>query len=230
MLLLQNVELGYLPGTSILSVPQLELTSGIYALCGSNGSGKTTFLRALAGVLRPLSGSVSVQGVDIYENPRGKRVIGYLPHRPSLYPDLTVAENLEYWGRVTGLKESEVNTIAVELKENLDLTKLWNRPAGQLSRGQKQRVALARTLLHRPRLLVLDEPTTGFDADTQDAFAILVNLRRSYHHTMVFSTHRSDEVEGMANGFLDVRNGEVVLNGKNGKVPCSPVVTIPAYA
>jgi heme ABC exporter ATP-binding subunit CcmA len=209
MLSLVNISVGYRAGASILSKVTFELNGGPCAICGPNGSGKTTLLRAIAGVLRPLAGSIRVAGVDVYANARGKLGIGYLPHRPSLCPDLTVAENLEYWGRVSGLGGQDLFKCAHLVREQLNLSDLWDRPASQLSRGQRQRVALARTLLHQPRVLILDEPTTGFDFEAQATFAALLGMTGC---TILFSTHCVSEIADIASTCLTVANGRVTLH------------------
>ena len=156
----------------------LQITAGeIYGLVGSDGAGKTTTMRLLVGALKADSGDVSICGFDIskeVENARSQ--IGYLSQRFSLYEDLTVLENIRFFAEVRGLKSDEWLPRCMEILEFVGLDKFTDRRAGQLSGGMKQKLGLASALVTRPRVLLLDEPTTGVDPVTRQDFWQLVIL------------------------------------------------------
>lgn len=157
----------------------LKIKSGeIYGLVGSDGAGKTTTMRMLVGALLPTEGSINVCGYDVLkevENARSQ--IGYLSQRFSLYEDLTVLENIRFFAEIRGLSSSEWLPRSLEILEFVGLEKFKDRRAGQLSGGMKQKLGLASALVTRPRVLLLDEPTTGVDPVTrQDFWQLVIKL------------------------------------------------------
>ena len=168
----------------------------VFGLLGSNGAGKSTVIRMLCGLLRPTSGAARVQGVDVDKDPEAvKRIIGYMSQRFSLYEDLTVSQNLRFFGGVYGLRGAAlagredwaVETAGLQGKEDL-LT-------GDLPGGWKQRLALACAVLHRPRLLFLDEPTGGVDPISRRQFWGLIDRLSAGGVTVIVTTHYLDEAE-----------------------------------
>ena len=176
-----------------------ELAPGeIFALLGPNGAGKTTTLRMLAGLIRPTSGAVRI-GDDTFSPqnaPRLRSRIGFLTEAPGLWERLTVRRNLLVYARLHGLPapERSVN----EVLDTFDIRDRAREPAAQLSKGLKQRVALARTLLHRPDIVLLDEPTAGLDPESAREVRELILRLRDERRTVLVSTHNLDEVERVA--------------------------------
>lgn len=183
----------------LTAVDRLDLDvpcSIIYGFLGPNGSGKTTAIRMLCGLLTPTEGGASVLGLDVPENANTlKPQIGYMTQKFSLYGDLTVQENLEFIADIYSYDRNDRNARIEELIENYDLQEQRRQFAGTMSGGQKQRLALACAVLNKPRLLLLDEPTSAVDPKSRrDFWAKLFALADS-GTTILVSTHYMDEAE-----------------------------------
>jgi ABC-2 type transport system ATP-binding protein len=168
----------------------------IFGLVGPDGAGKTTIMRMLAGVLPPDSGAIRLAGVDVVAEPeRAKARLSYMPQRFGLYEDLTVGENIFFYGELFGVPRRERQRRGGELLAAAGLAEFHSRLAGRLSGGMKQKLGLVCALIHTPEVLLLDEPTTGVDpVSRRDFWAILYNLRES-GVTIVLSTAYMDEAE-----------------------------------
>jgi ABC-2 type transport system ATP-binding protein len=175
----------------------LQIKSGeIYGLVGSDGAGKTTTLRLLVGALLPDEGEVTICGYDVLRKTEDARSqLGYLSQRFSLYEDLTVLENIRFFAEVRGLSSSEWLPRCMEILEFVGLDNFTDRRAGQLSGGMKQKLGLASALVTRPRVLLLDEPTTGVDPVTrQDFWQLVIRLStQSEGVSVLISTPYMDE-------------------------------------
>ena len=170
----------------------------IFALLGPNGAGKTTTLRMLAGLIAPTSGTVRVGGEELTHRnaSRLRGRIGFLTEAPGLWDRLPVRRNLEVYARLHGLPDAE--RVVDEALATFELTARAADPAAQLSKGLKQRVALARTLLHRPAVVLLDEPTSGLDPEASREVRELILRLRDQGRAILVSTHNLDEVERIA--------------------------------
>lgn len=181
----------------------------IIGLLGPNGSGKTTLMRILAGYLDPDEGQVSVDGVDVLTDTlEAQRRIGYLPENAPLYPELTTQEYLKMVADLRRIPEAEQQARLSEAIRATGLENHLTRPIGELSKGYRQRVGLAQTLVHKPQVLILDEPTAGLDP-TQ-----IAEVRRLIRHlagrsTVLLSTHVLSEVEATCERVIMLLNGEV---------------------
>jgi ABC-2 type transport system ATP-binding protein len=181
----------------LTAVDHVDLTvrgGEIYGFLGPNGSGKTTFLRVLCGLLRADDGSGRVLGHDVItESEAIKREVGYMTQRFSFWEDLTIKENLDFVARMYGVKNRR-QTVRESLKE-LTLAERKDQLAGELSGGWKQRLALAACLIHRPKLLLLDEPTAGVDPKARRDFWEDIHQLAAQGLTFLITTHYMDEAE-----------------------------------
>lgn len=182
-------------GRVVVNKVSMQVAKGeIYGFLGPNGSGKTTFLRMLCGLLRPDSGSGRCLGFDIVgQSDRIKPRVGYMAQRFALYEDLSVAENLSFIARIYGVADHRA--AVAEVLERMGLARYRNHLAGALSGGWKQRLALACCLAHRPQLLLLDEPTAGVDPKARREFWEEVHRLTGEGLTALISTHYMDEAE-----------------------------------
>ena len=183
---------------NIEAVSDMDLTlqSGdLYGLVGPDGAGKTTTIRLLCGALRPDEGHVNICGISLIQQPdRARENIGYLSQRFSLYEDLTVLENIRFFAEVRGLSASHWKPRALEILDFVGLAEFAERPAGQLSGGMKQKLGLASALVHKPRVLLLDEPTGGVDPVTrQDFWQLIIRLVSQEGVGVLISTPYMDE-------------------------------------
>ena len=176
-----------------LSVPR----GAIYGFIGSNGSGKSTAIRMICGLLPPTSGTAFVLGCDTAVHPeRVRQSLGYMSQRFSLYTNMTVRENMMFYGGLYGLPRMERRTRTEEVLVRMQLTEKADVLAGSLSGGQKQRLALGCAILHRPALLVLDEPTSAVDPTSRRLFWNLLSEMAGTERTTIFvTTHFMDEAE-----------------------------------
>jgi ABC-2 type transport system ATP-binding protein len=181
----------------------------IYGFLGLNGAGKTTTIRALLGMIRPSAGSVRILGEQIDAGGRGPWAhVGHLVESPSAYPELSVRENLEVARRLQGVSEFDATSRVIE---RLGLASYANRKAGTLSTGNLQRLGLARSLLHKPKLLILDEPTNGLDpAGVVEIRELLLSLAHELGMTIFMSSHILTEVDRLATRIGIIHKGSLI--------------------
>jgi ABC-2 type transport system ATP-binding protein len=193
----------------------LEIKKGeIYGLVGSDGAGKTTTMRLLVGAMLPDAGEVTVDGLALAKHGEEIRArIGYLSQRFSLYEELSVLENIRFFAEVRGLSTSEWLPRSMDILEFVGLADFTERRAGQLSGGMKQKLGLATALVHRPDILLLDEPTTGVDPVTrQDFWQLIIRLVADENLTVLISTPYMDEAARCTRlGFM--RDGRILKSG-----------------
>jgi len=168
----------------------------IFGFLGANGAGKTTMIRMLCGLLKPTAGEGKVAGFDVYtQSEQIKKNIGYMSQKFSLYNDLTISENIDFYGGIYGLPPADIEGKKNELLENLHLTPWRDRLTGALPPGFKQGLALGAALLHDPAIVFLDEPTSGVDPASRRAFWNLIYQTATRGITVFVTTHFMDEAE-----------------------------------
>lgn len=186
----------------------------IVGLLGPNGAGKTTLIKILAGYLQPDLGEIHIDGLDVMLAPLDVQArIGYLPENAPLYPELSVQASLLMMTELRQIPENEQIERISEAVYATGLQDHLTRPVGQLSKGFRQRLGLAQAILHRPRLLILDEPTVGLDP-TQIVEIRKLIKRLARHSTILFSTHILPEVEALCDRVIILMNGEIKADAR----------------
>jgi ABC-2 type transport system ATP-binding protein len=190
----------------------------IFGLVGSDGAGKTTLLRMLAAMIRPTSGKITIDGMDaVGERRKVKEKIGYMPQRFGLYADLTVAENLDFFMDIYGITGPERKKRKQYFLGFSNLTPFTGRAAGDLSGGMKQKLGLACVLVHRPAVLVLDEPTNGVDPVSRLEFWDILTGMRKEGMTVLIATAYLDEGE-RCDRLILVHQGKILAQGAPGEI------------
>jgi sodium transport system ATP-binding protein len=184
------------------------------ALLGANGAGKTTALRVICGLLNANGGSVSIAGEDSLNHPeRAQAKFGAMGDREGLYERLSVREYLTYFGAMHGLFGKQCEEAIDSVVEQLGLQSLLNRRAAGFSQGERMKVSLARALLHKPKLLILDEPTRGLDVPSVRVLRRVLSDYRQQGGSILFSSHVMQEVENLADRILIMADGKIVAEG-----------------
>ncbi len=196
-----------------VAIQNVSFTIGrgeILAFLGPNGAGKTTTMRILTGFMPATTGTATLAGFDIFENPMEvKRRIGYLPEHPPLYLDLTVTEYLKFVGKIKGLSGEKLTAGLNTAIEKCHLADVAKRLIANLSRGYRQRVGLAQALIHNPDVLILDEPTVGLDPKQIIEIRELIKTLQG-EHTIILSTHILPEATAVCQKVVIINKGQVV--------------------
>ncbi|MFA5689727.1 MAG: ABC transporter ATP-binding protein [Kiritimatiellales bacterium] len=203
----------HFPGHRAVNDISFEIQRGeIVGFLGPNGAGKTTTMRMLTGFLYPTSGTVEIAGCNVFDNPvETRRKIGYMPESCPLYTELRVHEYLTYRARIKGVPRNKIRERRDTVMELCGLTHMNKRIIGQLSKGYRQRVGLADSLIHDPDLLILDEPTAGLDPGQIREVRELIR-RLAERHTLLLSTHILPEVEMTCPRILIINKGKLVAS------------------
>jgi len=188
----------------------------IVALLGPNGAGKTTIMRILTGYLAPSDGTATIAGFDVQRDRLAVAgAIGYLPENGPLYFDMTPVEVLRFFGEARGLPPATLKQRIDVVADQCDIRPILDKPIGKLSRGLRQRVALAQALLHDPAVLIMDEPTAGLDPNQIRHFRAHVR-ELGQTKTLIVSTHILQEVDAIADRVVMIHNGRLVFDGPPG--------------
>ncbi len=213
----QKKELGKKePGDTIMAVSDVNFTcqpGRVFTLLGPNGAGKTTTLRILATMLKPTSGTSRVAGFDTVKEPekvRGK--IGFLTGSTALYQRLTPNEIVKYYANLHGMDKEKFTKRKIELFQLLGIDEFANRRIGKLSSGMKQKVSIARTMIHDPEVVIFDEPTVGLDVITARSIIQLIRNCKEEGKTIIFSTHIMGEVSLLSDDLAIIHKGKLLFN------------------
>jgi len=187
--------------------------SGIFGIVGHNGAGKTTLLKILSGLIPPSSGTLTMDGIDVLKNPDAVRqVLGYLPEESRLYETMTVDDYLRFFGEIYGLPKETIRSRGSELLASLSLEP-DKKKIGELSKGMKRKVAIARSLIHDPSILIFDEPTSGLDPMTSRFIVDYLRELKSAGKTIILSAHNLYQVEAICDRVMILRRGKTVADG-----------------
>jgi ABC-2 type transport system ATP-binding protein len=211
MLRVEHVIFDY-PGHRALDDVSFEIAPGtITALVGPNGAGKSTLMRVCSALDRPFAGRVRLQGLDIHENPReAHRRMGYLPDLFGLYDDMTVRQCLEYRAAAQGVAKSRQCVALDQAASRMDLRDRLGQKAGELSRGLRQRLAIAQATIHNPAFVMLDEPASGLDPEARIGLAHALKLLCAEGMTIIVSSHILSELDDYSTHILMIRGGRIV--------------------
>lgn len=201
--------------TSGVAVNDLSFTvepGRIYGFLGPNGAGKSTTMNIITGCLAATEGTVTVNGYDIFEEPReAKRFIGYLPEQPPVYPDSTPQEYLMFVGRAKGLRGAELREQVESVMEDTCIGEVRNRLIKNLSKGYKQRVGIAQAMLGNPEIIILDEPTVGLDPKQIIYIRSLIK-KLGEKHTVILSSHILSEISAVCDYVMIISHGQLVAS------------------
>jgi sodium transport system ATP-binding protein len=189
-------------------------TGAILGLLGPNGAGKTTLLRILSTALKPSEGTARFDGVDVVERPlEVRKRIGFLSDNTGLYGRLTVREMIEYYGKLHGLEQAKIDKRMDELFSLLEMTSFADKRNDSLSSGMKQKVSIARTLIHDPEVIMFDEPTTGLDVAAAEAILKFIESCKARGKTVLFCTHHMHEVDRLCDFVVILHKGRLCFEG-----------------
>jgi len=214
MLKAENIKKTYNAGKKIaLQDFSLEVpTASIYGLLGPNGAGKTSFIRIINQITQADEGKVWIDGKEL--NPEHIRNIGYMPEERGLYKNMTVGDQLLYFGELKGMSPAEALSQAKFWFEQLNIDQWWKKKLSELSKGMAQKIQFVVTVLHRPKLLILDEPFSGFDPVNANLIKDQIIRLKNEGTTIILSTHRMESVEEMCDFVALINNSKKVLDGK----------------
>ncbi len=185
----------------------------IFSLLGPNGAGKTTTLRMIAGIINPTSGSAIVDNVDLSNSgDEVKKRIGFLTGSTGLYERLNPDETIEFFGKIYRIPETQLKERKEYLFEKLGINEFRKKRVGQMSTGMKQKVSIARTLIHDPEVLIFDEPTSGLDVITAVNIIDLIRESKENNKTVIFSSHIMSEVDLLCDDLAIINNGSIIYN------------------
>jgi ABC-2 type transport system ATP-binding protein len=208
---------------AVTAVSELSFTVAageVVGLVGPNGAGKTTTLRCLVGIIRPTSGTIRIAGHDLLTDPLpAKATLAFVPDEPHLFPHLTVLEHLRFIGRIYGV--ADMDQRAGRLLEELELSDRLDSLPDELSRGMKQKLAIACGLLHDPRALLLDEPLTGLDPGAIRRMKRTIRQRAEGGAAVILSSHLLGLVEELCSRILVIQQGRMVAMGTIGEIVAS---------
>jgi len=183
----------------------------ILALLGPNGAGKTTTVRMLSSILKPTAGCARIVGIDVAQDPRAVRhLIGHLTEFPGLYLRMRPLEYLDFFGELQGMSHADSRARAEELMKHFEIWDARDRRLGEYSKGMRQKMALIRALLHNPRVLFLDEPTSAMDPHSAKQVRDAIATLRGNGHTILLCTHNLFEAETLADNIAVIRRGKLI--------------------
>ena len=214
-IIIKNLNKIYPNGNHALKDINLEIPSGMFGLLGPNGAGKSTFMRILVALMEPTSGEIEMYGCNLLKERREvRRILGYLPQDFRFFAKYKVAEFLDYAARLSGMNNNKARKKAVaDMLEKVGLYEVRERYAANLSGGMKRRLGIAQALIHEPKVIIVDEPTTGLDPEERIRFRNLLTQVSSNDTTIILSTHIVGDVSSSCNNMALLNKGEISFRG-----------------
>lgn len=216
MIKISNLRMSYASNDD-WRIDSLDLTIAdgrIFGLLGPNGVGKTTILKMVSGLLRPMSGTIEINGRDVFSDDEIKREIGLVPQELAVYQKFTLRENLVYIGRMWGLRGAELKSRVEECIGIANLEDSADRQVRTYSGGMMRRANLVLSMIHHPRILILDEPTVGIDAQARNSIlSTLREINRVNGMTVVYATHYMEEAQQLCNEVAVLDHGKIIVQG-----------------
>ncbi|WP_044626769.1 ABC transporter ATP-binding protein [Neotamlana nanhaiensis] len=217
MIVIDKISKKYL-GAENYSVSNLSLSINdqeIFGLLGPNGAGKTTLISMLCALVKPTSGSFTINDLNYKQHKTEiKKLIGIVPQEYALYPTLTAFENLKYFGSMYGLKGKALNEKILSHLEILGLEKFANKKISTFSGGMKRRVNLLASILHNPKVLILDEPTVGVDVQSKNVIISFLKELNANGTTIIYTSHHLNEAEQFCTKVAIIDHGQIIVEGK----------------
>lgn len=218
MLKVKDLSHYYGPYKAIENLTFEVVPGKLVGFLGPNGAGKSTTMKIITGFTMPTNGEVWISDVNLLSHPvEAKRHIGYLPENPPLYPDLTVMEYLSFVAELKGVAKTQIGDHVDEMVSLIHLSEVAKRPLHKLSKGYRQRVGLAQAFVSRPSLIILDEPTVGFDPQQTSEFRRLLTRFRG-KSTIIWSTHILSDVESTCDEIIVINKGQMVAQGSQREI------------
>jgi ABC-2 type transport system ATP-binding protein len=214
LLAVRNLIKQYGDFTAVDNVSFEASKGSVFGLLGPNGAGKSTAINCISGLLSPTSGHISVAGADIVkEGKRAKRSLGVVPQELALYEDLPAVENLEYWGKAYGLRGSGLQSRVQEVLDHIGLADRGRDLPKKFSGGMKRRLNFGCGIVHRPSVLLLDEPTVGVDPQSRQRLFEMVEAERDEGACVLFTTHYMEEAERLCDDIGIIDHGKLIATG-----------------
>lgn len=197
-----------------------EIEEGsVFGLLGPNGAGKSTTISMLCGLLKPDAGEIKIGGVDLlHQTKKGKKLIGFVPQDIALYPAMTARENLFFWGRMYGLKGKELKSNVEQILKLFELHDRANEKIANYSGGMKRRINIAAAMIHKPRFLLMDEPTVGIDPQSRNNILELITKVSREGMTILYSSHYMEEIEQICSRMVVMDKGKILLSGTSEQI------------
>lgn len=212
---IENLNKVYKNGNHALKNIELNIPSGMFGLLGPNGAGKSTLMRILVTLMKPSSGKVTIDGLDLLKNRREIRsMLGYLPQDFRFFSKLKTYEFLDYTARLAGMKSSDKRRLAVDqMLEEVGLFEARDRNANKLSGGMKRRLGIAQALINNPRIIIVDEPTTGLDPEERIRFRNLLSTISEKDVIIILSTHIVGDISSTCYNMALLNQGQLAYSG-----------------
>ncbi|MDP4089482.1 MAG: ABC transporter ATP-binding protein [Bacillota bacterium] len=220
----ENLVKKYESNTAVAGI-SLEIEKGeLFGLLGPNGAGKSTTISMLSGLLTPTEGSICINGIDIVKKPMEvKKILGLVPQEIALYPTLTAKENLDFWGKMYNLSGKELRNRVQEVLELVGLEDRKNERIEKYSGGMKRRINIGAALLHRPEILIMDEPTVGIDPQSRNHILETVKRLNSEGMTVIYTSHYMEEVEFLCTRIGIIDHGRLLAMGEKDELKRSVI-------